>query len=64
MNPGYVSNLEDFILDNPKIKAWICGHSHRRLDAMIGSTNIIMNCRGYNGYESMADDFELKYFEV
>lgn len=64
MNPGYVSNLEDFILDHPKIRAWVCGHSHRRLDAMIGSTNILMNCRGYAGMESMADTFELKYFEV
>lgn len=64
MNPGYVSNLEDFILDNPKIKAWVCGHSHRRLEGMIGSTEILMNCRGYYGREEMADDFELKYFEV
>lgn len=64
MNPGYISNLEDFILDNPKIRNWICGHSHRRLDAMIGSTNILMNCRGYAGRESMADSFELKYFDI
>jgi Icc-related predicted phosphoesterase len=64
MNPGYVSKLDDFILDNPKIKAWVCGHSHRTLDRMIGSTEILMNCRGYDGYEPMADDFELKYFEV
>nr|QMP83003.1 MAG: hypothetical protein [Caudoviricetes sp.] len=64
MNPGYISNLTDFILDNPKISHWICGHSHRRLDAMIGSTNILMNCRGYAGREDMADTFELKYFEI
>lgn len=64
MNPGYISNLEDFILDNPKIRNWICGHSHRRLDAMIGSTNILMNCRGYSGMEEMADDFEIKYVDI
>jgi Icc-related predicted phosphoesterase len=64
MNPGYVSNLEDFILDNPKITHWVCGHSHRRLDAMIGSTNLVMNCRGYSGREELADNFELKYFNV
>ena len=64
MNPGYVSNLENFILNHPKIKTWVCGHSHRRLDAMIGSTRILMNCRGYKGREEMADYFELKYFEV
>lgn len=64
MNPGYVSDLTDFILDNPKIKNWICGHSHRRLDAMIGSTNVVMNCRGYAGRESMADTFEIQYFDI
>lgn len=64
MNPGYVTELDDFILDNPKITHWVCGHSHRRLDAMIGSTNILMNCRGYAGREEMAENFELKYFEV
>ena len=64
MNPGYVSELDEFILDNPKITHWVCGHSHRRLDEMIGSTNILMNCRGYKGREEMADNFELKYFEV
>lgn len=64
MNPGYVSDLDDFILDNPKISHWICGHSHRRLDAMIGPTNILMNCRGYDGYEEMADTFELKYVDI
>jgi len=64
MNPGYVSNLEDFILDNPKITHWVSGHSHRRLDAMIGSTNLVMNCRGYSGREELADNFELKYFDV
>ena len=64
MNPGYVSNLENFILNHPKIKTWICGHSHLRLDAMIGSTRILMNCRGYAGRESMADDFEIKYVDI
>ena len=64
MNPGYVSDLDDFILDNPKISHWICGHSHRRLDAMIGSTNIIMNCRGYYPMEEMSQTFELKYVDI
>lgn len=64
MNPGYISNLEDFILDNPKIRAWISGHSHRVLDAMIGPTNILMNCRGYYGREDLADEFELKFVEI
>ena len=64
MNPGYVSDLTNFILDNPKIKNWIFGHSHIVKEFMIGSTTIRANCRGYAGREDMADSFELKYFEV
>ncbi len=64
MNPGYVSDLTDFILDNPKITHWICGHSHRRLDAMIGQTRILMNCRGYYPIEGMSQTFELKYINI
>ena len=63
-NPGYVSNLTNLILDNPQIKAWVCGHSHCRIDEMIGSTRLLMNCRGYIDSESMAYTFEIKYFEV
>lgn len=64
MNPGYISDLSEFILDNPKIKNWICGHSHNRMDFMIGNCNLLMNCRGYHNYELMADSFELKYFDI
>lgn len=64
MNPGYISDLSEFILDHPKIKTWVCGHSHNRMDFLIGSCNLLMNCRGYANYELMADSFELKYFEI
>lgn len=64
MNGGYSSDLSDFILDNPKIKAFIHGHTHDVFDYMIGPTRILCNPRGYHGYESRADEFELKYFEV
>lgn len=64
MNPGYVSNLTDFILDHPKIKNWIFGHSHIVKEFMIGPTRIMANCRGYAGHESLADTFQLKYFEI
>lgn len=64
LNPAYFSDLSDLILNNPKISHWVCGHSHKIMNDMIGSTNILMNCRGYKGKEPMADNFELKYFEV
>jgi hypothetical protein len=63
-NGGYVSNLSNLILDKPQIKAWVCGHSHNRIDEVIGSTRLLMNARGYMDHEPMADTFEIKYFEV
>jgi len=64
MNGGYSSDLSAFILDNPQIKLWTHGHTHEDFDYMIGSTRIICNPRGYDGYEDRADNFTLKYVDV
>ena len=64
MNGGYSSDLSAFILDNPQIKLWTHGHTHEDFDYMIGSTRIVCNPRGYDGYEDRADNFTLKYVDV
>lgn len=64
MNGGYTSDLIDFIMDRPQIKVWTHGHTHELFDYMIKSTRVVCNPRGYDGYEEMADRFELKYVEV
>lgn len=64
MNGAYASNLEEFILDRPQIKAWTHGHVHDEFDYMIGDTKIFCNPRGYRGYETRANQFQLKYIEV
>jgi 3',5'-cyclic AMP phosphodiesterase CpdA len=64
MNGGYSSDLSAFILDNPQIKLWTHGHTHEDFDYMLGSTRIICNPRGYDGYEDRADNFTLKYVDV
>ena len=51
MNGAYSSNLSEFILDHPQIKLWTHGHTHNCFDYMIGSTRIVCNPRGYEGYE-------------
>lgn len=51
LNASYVSELENFILDNPNIKYWIHGHLHTYHDYKIGDTRIICNARGYTDYE-------------
>jgi len=51
MNGAYSSDLSEFILDHPQIKLWTHGHTHHSFDYMIGSTRIVCNPRGYDGYE-------------
>lgn len=51
MNGAYSSDLSNFILDHPQIKLWTHGHTHHPFDYMLGSTRIVCNPRGYEGYE-------------
>lgn len=67
MNGGYSSDLSEFILDHPQIKAWTHGHTHDVFDYMIGSTRILCNPRGYVNYErgsQKEEPFYAKVFEV
>jgi Icc-related predicted phosphoesterase len=64
MNGAYSSNLDNFILDRRQIKLWTHGHTHEDFDYMIGTTRIVCNPRGYDGYEERADRFELKTLEI
>jgi Icc-related predicted phosphoesterase len=51
INGAYRSDLSEFILDHPQIKLWTHGHTHNAFDYMIGSTRVVCNPRGYEGYE-------------
>lgn len=64
VNGAYSTNLDDFILDRRQIKLWTHGHTHEDFDYMIGTTRIVCNPRGYDGYEARADNFQLKYVEI
>lgn len=64
INGAYSSDLVEFILDHRNIKLWTHGHTHDEFDYMVGTTRIVCNPRGYDGYEDRADQFKLKYVEV
>ena len=64
VNGAYSSDLSEFILDRPQIKLWTHGHTHDTFDYMIGTTRIVCNPRGYDGYEGRADEFELLTVEI
>jgi len=64
VNGAYSSRLDDFILNHPQIKLWTHGHTHEDFDYMVGTTRVVCNPRGYDGYEERADNFKLKYVEI
>jgi Icc-related predicted phosphoesterase len=51
MNGAYYSDLSEFILNHPQIELWTHGHVHSPVNYMIGSTRVVCNPRGYEGFE-------------
>jgi predicted phosphodiesterase len=47
MNGAFGSDLDEFILSQPKIKLWIHGHTHYPFDYMIGQCRVVCNPHGY-----------------
>jgi predicted phosphodiesterase len=50
--------------NRPQIRLWVHGHMHNASDYMLGTTRVVCNPRGYTGYESRADQFELQHLEI
>jgi predicted phosphodiesterase len=51
LNFAFASDLSNVILDNPRIKTWVHGHTHTTFDYKIGDCRVICNPRGYTRYE-------------
>lgn len=65
MNYYFVSNLDNFILNNQNIKIWGFGHTHRDMDVMVGGTRIVSRQLGYpNENYSNVNDFKPLIIEV
>lgn len=63
---AYHSDLSEFILDNPRIKLIVHGHTHQPLDYMIGDCRIVCNPRGYDCEQDFSDymEYQSKFIEV
>jgi Icc-related predicted phosphoesterase len=62
MNGGYSTDMSEFILDRPQIRAWTHGHMHNNFDYTIGDTRVMCNPHGYPGEN---DQFDFNFtFEV
>lgn len=46
---AYHNKCDNFIVENPQIKAWCFGHCHKPRDFLIGKTQIVSNPLGYVG---------------
>lgn len=64
MNGGYSSDLSEFMLDHPEIRAWTHGHTHDEFRYRVGETTVLCNPRGYYGHESRADQYRPKGFDI
>ena len=47
LSTGFVSNLDDLILNHPEIALWAHGHAHDFDDRYIGKTRVVRNPLGY-----------------
>jgi Icc-related predicted phosphoesterase len=64
MNGGYSSDLSQLMLDHPEIRVWTHGHTHDEFKYQIGETTVLCNPRGYHGYESRANRWTTKGFDI
>jgi UDP-2,3-diacylglucosamine pyrophosphatase LpxH len=60
---AYFDELFDTLHDSD-IQFWIHGHTHDPSDYTINKTRILANPRGYVGYETLANDWLIKTFQV
>lgn len=63
LNGAYVTDLEDRIIETEP-DFWIHGHVHASFEYIIGKTNIVVNPRGYSGYELNPNFNPNRNFEV
>jgi Icc-related predicted phosphoesterase len=60
INGAYCNNLDEFIMDNPKIKYWIHGHCHNFFDYSIEQCRVLCNPYGYPGQNTrFSENLEL-----
>ena len=68
LNYAYTTDLSNLILDNPRIKHYVHGHTHDSFDYMIGDCRIMCNPRGYTNNPKVLPEnraFDINFnFEV
>lgn len=63
VNAAYHDSLENYIIDHPQIKKWVCGHTHVCTTMHLEQCELLLNARGYY-MERLSKEFELKYTSI
>lgn len=64
LNAVYANNLEDFIIENPRIKYWLHGHVHTPKDYNIEQCHVLCCPMGYYMYEDVLPPEEYMGIEI
>lgn len=56
INCAYLSEMEDFIKDNPQIVLYAHGHMHSSCNYKIGHCRVVCNPRGYEKYAGIIEN--------
>lgn len=62
LNYAFSSDLSEFILDHPRIKTWVHGHTHDTFNYTLGSCRIMCNPRGYTNNPNVVP--ENKFWDI
>ena len=57
LDGAYASNLDDLVAGLDRVPFWIHGHTHIRRQYRIGGTQVVANCRGFEGRDPVARTF-------
>jgi hypothetical protein len=65
LDGAFASELDDIIAGMTNTPFWVHGHTHVRKKYRIGSTTVLVNCRGFDGKDLSARGFSPDcYFDI
>lgn len=65
LDGAYVSDLDELIASLDNVPVWVHGHTHIKRTYRIGTTEVRVNCRGFDGRDTAARAFSVnEWFEV
>jgi hypothetical protein len=66
LNPAYLNDRDDILLEHPNIRHWVHGHVHRPCEYRLFHTEVHCNPHGYipRGRNPRKKPYKIKTFEI